>query len=944
MLFGGHRVLLDERASSDRLAPHRNGDAEIASGQNDTTDLGPNIELPAPVRTRFEAGLGENLGDVRLHVGPEAAAAAQAQRARAFTVGHHIAFDENQYQPGTAEGDHLLAHELAHVVQQTGSVVVRPGPAPSADLSELAARVREIMEDLDEGLEDAVLDPELRQALQVGLAHLQELAAGSDDRLKADAMAYLQARLPVELAGTAAGTPQRGGDQGAADLIGDTALTAQPTTVARMPVSGSLSGDTAEQDAERVAAVVTSGGHAGVGTTVTRGAVQRFGGDLPLPSNPLFWLATFIVAVLATYALWATCAGGDRGRVVQAPSGSRRRSKNSGRRVGATPSASAARAGAQLDGASSAGKPVGSNRVVGNAPPLPPARASSISTASAQAAVAPAAVGGSTTQIYRPVIPSPILPMPPPMPRAQARAINAAPPPGDLHSGAPRARPADVGPSTRREKRRDEGEKGEDPALKREPAASRAWSDQGTSRPPRSRFIDIMGHPQRILEELKALLPQVKLDLDAVYQHGERFSTPLFPASDPLRAWWHSQDKTVKAVEGSEKDEEEQVEEVDPSALQQLARTVNAIEQEFCTRELADRPVSIAGLNDVMFGTEFTFTHNALRRLRLGDALDKAAEQFFKEWRKAAESWHPRPQVSGPTPRAAANKPGLSSARPKSRRAREQGKSEGSQGDVQTASTPGGKSKHRTVFTYTLRDGETWWWALDVDHGCLETQTQKSTAKQLGGREIGHIIAEHIFKHAGEHGLEVDTSPAGGGGHISVDVTTAFGGSAELFLATVLELQNNVRVWQEQFHDDDVTNAPWLEELKLDGIEALAPFQGQVQCLLEEVTAGNCDLDRAVRELRVFNKRLSRPDLKKGDKRDKKSNSDIDNIKGQSDHYQAVNIEHVVDAKRPEERRLELRRIPAQTDHKKLMADLNYIVELLERVRQEVLLRKPMAD
>ena len=70
--------------------------------------------LEDSVRTRMEALFGADLKSVRVHVSGTAAAEVQA---RAFTVGEHIVFDVAEYQPGSAEGDRLLAHELTHVMQ-----------------------------------------------------------------------------------------------------------------------------------------------------------------------------------------------------------------------------------------------------------------------------------------------------------------------------------------------------------------------------------------------------------------------------------------------------------------------------------------------------------------------------------------------------------------------------------------------------------------------------------------------------------------------------------------------------------------------------------------------------------------------------------------------------------------------------------------------------------
>ncbi len=66
---------------------------------------------PAP------AGARAALGEVRVHTGPRARAAARALRARAFAVGPHLVFGEGEYAPDTADGRALLAHELAHAAQ-----------------------------------------------------------------------------------------------------------------------------------------------------------------------------------------------------------------------------------------------------------------------------------------------------------------------------------------------------------------------------------------------------------------------------------------------------------------------------------------------------------------------------------------------------------------------------------------------------------------------------------------------------------------------------------------------------------------------------------------------------------------------------------------------------------------------------------------------------------
>ena len=76
--------------------------------------------LPASERSFFEPRFGADLSDVRIHAGPSADRAAEQLDARAFALGSGISFARDEYRPRTASGRRLLAHELAHVVQDRG--------------------------------------------------------------------------------------------------------------------------------------------------------------------------------------------------------------------------------------------------------------------------------------------------------------------------------------------------------------------------------------------------------------------------------------------------------------------------------------------------------------------------------------------------------------------------------------------------------------------------------------------------------------------------------------------------------------------------------------------------------------------------------------------------------------------------------------------------------
>jgi hypothetical protein len=92
--------------------------------------------LPGGERAFFEPRFGNDLSQVRVHDGAEAAGLNQGLNARAFTVGDDVFFGRGEYRPGSPQGRHLLAHELTHVLQQRqgGAATVRRwnvGPAPA---------------------------------------------------------------------------------------------------------------------------------------------------------------------------------------------------------------------------------------------------------------------------------------------------------------------------------------------------------------------------------------------------------------------------------------------------------------------------------------------------------------------------------------------------------------------------------------------------------------------------------------------------------------------------------------------------------------------------------------------------------------------------------------------------------------------------------------------
>ncbi|MFC5730650.1 MULTISPECIES: DUF4157 domain-containing protein [Nocardioides] len=116
----GHSGLLGlQRAAGNSAAAGMMEDApavqDVVSGSGQPID--------ADVRGDLEARMGHDFSDVRVHTGDAADASARSVSAHAYTVGSNIVFQRGAYDPGSAAGQRMLAHELTHVVQQRSGPV-----------------------------------------------------------------------------------------------------------------------------------------------------------------------------------------------------------------------------------------------------------------------------------------------------------------------------------------------------------------------------------------------------------------------------------------------------------------------------------------------------------------------------------------------------------------------------------------------------------------------------------------------------------------------------------------------------------------------------------------------------------------------------------------------------------------------------------------------------
>ncbi|MDV7390900.1 DUF4157 domain-containing protein [Arthrospira platensis SPKY1] len=103
-----------------RRAVNQNG-PEVAPPIVHEVLRSPGRPLDPATRAYMEPRFGRDFSRVRVHTDGRASESAQTINARAYTVGNHIAFGVGQYAPETSSGERLLAHELAHTVQQRNS-------------------------------------------------------------------------------------------------------------------------------------------------------------------------------------------------------------------------------------------------------------------------------------------------------------------------------------------------------------------------------------------------------------------------------------------------------------------------------------------------------------------------------------------------------------------------------------------------------------------------------------------------------------------------------------------------------------------------------------------------------------------------------------------------------------------------------------------------------
>jgi hypothetical protein len=141
--FGNHHLQRLISLSGDGAGPEAGPEVEESIQQK----RGGGQALDSGVRRQMESSMGADFGGVRVHNDTQSDGLNRALNAKAFTTGQDIFFSAGSYRPGTAGGRELLAHELTHVVQQTGDgirtklTVSEPGDAMEQEADQVAKSV-----------------------------------------------------------------------------------------------------------------------------------------------------------------------------------------------------------------------------------------------------------------------------------------------------------------------------------------------------------------------------------------------------------------------------------------------------------------------------------------------------------------------------------------------------------------------------------------------------------------------------------------------------------------------------------------------------------------------------------------------------------------------------------------------------------------------------------
>ncbi|MBW4599437.1 MAG: DUF4157 domain-containing protein [Calothrix sp. FI2-JRJ7] len=113
------KSMVQRKSAEAGMAPTSDVESSIKGARGSGQPMADDIRQP------MEQAFGANFSGVKIHTDSRSHELNQAVQARAFTTGSDIFFRQGEYSPGSNGGKELLAHELTHVVQQSGGAVQR---------------------------------------------------------------------------------------------------------------------------------------------------------------------------------------------------------------------------------------------------------------------------------------------------------------------------------------------------------------------------------------------------------------------------------------------------------------------------------------------------------------------------------------------------------------------------------------------------------------------------------------------------------------------------------------------------------------------------------------------------------------------------------------------------------------------------------------------------
>ena len=159
--------------------------------------------MPVPVRKEMEQSFNADFSGVRIHTGSDAVGMSNDLNAQAFTQGNDIYFNTGKFDTDSHSGKHLLAHELAHTVQQNPSMI--QCALAAVDINAIAEEVHEAVEGWGTDEERIFVNLQRLQKNPVDIASLKtsystKFGTGLEAELR-DEMSGSELRLALELIG-----------------------------------------------------------------------------------------------------------------------------------------------------------------------------------------------------------------------------------------------------------------------------------------------------------------------------------------------------------------------------------------------------------------------------------------------------------------------------------------------------------------------------------------------------------------------------------------------------------------------------------------------------------------------------------------------------------------------------------------------------------------------